>query len=406
LKTNKSTTMKKLILLSMILVLTISSFAQMKKDRTTAFNYWQKATNNDDAKQLIKAKEFIDKAVAYPEAEADAKVWFYKGAIYLDIFRNPVMNPMFPNCLEPSCEALQKAGKLDAKEEYKADIAIRMKMIAGEMFNLGKNYLFVDKNYAEALNLFDKAINLTKEAGEIDTLSMYGKALTYYSKNDSINAEQAYQQLVELKYNDPEIYSSLAYILVQNKKNDNAEKVISQGIELYPDSVNLQIAKANILMQSKKYAEAVQCLSTLKSKFPGNTSILYSIGIAYDQMKNDAAIPETSKEEYLTKAAEIYTEVLNIDPDFFDANFNMGAMYYNKGGDIINTANQLPINEQVKFDKLMAEGNANLQKALPYFEKAESLRPDDKDVLLSLKEIYTRLKMYDKMNSINTKLGK
>lgn len=398
--------MKKLILLSMILVLTISSFAQMKKDRTTAFNYWQKATNNDDAKQLIKAKEFIDKAVAYPEAEADAKVWFYKGAIYLDIFRNPVMNPMFPNCLEPACEALQKAGKLDAKEEYKADIAIRMKMIAGEMFNLGKNYLFVDKNYAEALNSFDKAINLTKEAGEIDTLSMYGKALTYYSKNDSINAEQAYQQLVELKYNDPEIYSSLAYILIQNKKNDNAEKVISQGIELYPDSVNLQIAKANILMQSKKYAEAVQCLSTLKSKFPGNTSILYSIGIAYDQMKNDAAIPETSKEEYLTKAAEIYTEVLNIDPDFFDANFNMGAMYYNKGGDIINTANQLPINEQAKFDKLMAEGNANLQKALPYFEKAESLRPDDKDVLLSLKEIYTRLKMYDKMNSINTKLGK
>lgn len=398
--------MKKLILVSMILVLAVSSFAQMKKDRTTAFNYWQKAANNADAKQLIKAKEFIDKAVAYPEAEADAKVWYYKGAIYLDIARNAAMNAMFPNCLEPSYEALQKATKLDAKEEYKSDIAIRMKMIAGEMFNLGKNYLFVDKNYAEALNSFDKAINLTKEAGEIDTLSMYGKALTYYSKNDSINAEQAYQQLVDLKYNDPEIYTSLAYILVQNKKNDNAEKVINQGIELYPDSVNLQIAKANILMQSKKYADAVQSLSTLKSKFPGNTSILYSIGIAYDQMKNDAALPAAAKDEYMNKAAETYTEVLNIDPDFFDANFNMGAMFYNKGGDLINEANQLPITEQAKYDKLMAEGNEFLQKALPFFEKAESLKPDDKDVLLSLKEIYTRLKLYDKMNVINTKLGK
>lgn len=398
--------MKKLILLSMTLILAVSSFAQMKKDRTTAFNYWQKATNNGDQAQLIKAKDFIDKAVAYPEAEADAKVWYYKGAIYLDIARSTAINAMFPNCIEPAYEALQKATKLDAKEEYKADIAIRMKMIAAEMFNLGKNYLFVDKNYNEALNSFDKAINISKEAGEMDTLSLYGKALTYYSKNDSVKAEETYQQLVDLKYSDPEIYSSLAYIMIQNKKNDNAEQIINKGIELYPDSVNLQITKANVLMQSKKYTEAVQCLSALKSKFPGNTSILYSIGIAYDQMKNDAALPETAKEEYFNKAIDTYKELLSIDPEFFDACFNMGAMYYNKGGDIINIANQLPISEQVQFDKLMAQGNEFLQKALPYFEKAESLKPDDKDVLLSLKEIYTRLKMYDKMNAVNAKLGK
>lgn len=391
--------------MSMILVIAASAFAQMKKDRTSAYSYWNKAVTNDEPKHLIKAKEFIDKAVAYPEAESDAKVWYYKGVIYLDIAKSEAIKLMFPNTLEPALEAFQKAMKLDVKEEFKTDITVRMTHIGVELFSEGRG-LFTAQKYDEALVLFDKAIATNKEVGITDTISMYGAALCHYSKQDWVKAEEAYGNLVAMNFNEPDVYSSLATALAQNKKEKEAELVIDKGLQLYPDNSDLSITKANMLMASGKYAESISILNGLKAKFPGNTSIIYAIGVVYDQMRGGSELTEATKEEYFNTAITTYKEVLEIDSSYFDALFNIGVMYYNKGGDLINDANKLPFSETVKFDQLMALGNENLNKALPYFEHAERIKPDDTVLLSSLKEIYTRLKMYDKMKAINEKLGK
>ena len=70
--------MKKNLILFALIMLVSAAFAQFKKDQTTAYNAWMK-------KDLAKAKEAIDKAITYPEAATDAKVWFTRGNIYLDI---------------------------------------------------------------------------------------------------------------------------------------------------------------------------------------------------------------------------------------------------------------------------------------------------------------------------------
>jgi hypothetical protein len=45
-----------------------------------------------------------------------------------------------------------------------------------------------------------------------------------------------------------------------------------------------------------------------------------------------------------------------------------------------------------------------LQNSLPYLEKSLELMPDDVNTMVSLKEIYTRLGMTDKLKNIDAKL--
>jgi tetratricopeptide (TPR) repeat protein len=112
-----------------------------------------------------------------------------------------------------------------------------------------------------------------------------------------------------------------------------------------------------------------------------------------------------SNDNYFNKAIAAYQETLVIDSNYFDALFNLGAIYFNKGGEVINEANKLPISETAKYDKMLADGNNFLNLALPYLEKCEVFQPTDKPTLISLKEIYTRLNMKAKLEVINAKLS-
>ena len=82
----------------------------------------------------------------------------------------------------------------------------------------------------------------------------------------------------------------------------------------------------------------------------------------------------------------------------------MGALYVNAAATLIEIANDLPLDQQAKYDSLKSEANHYLQDCLPYLEKALELQPDDRSTMISLKEIYTRLKMYDKLKVIDAKL--
>jgi tetratricopeptide (TPR) repeat protein len=142
-----------------------------------------------------------------------------------------------------------------------------------------------------------------------------------------------------------------------------------------------------------------------KEKEPKNVSVLYAVGVTYDLLKNDVSLPAEERAKYFNEAVKAYKETIEVDPNFFDALFNLGALYFNKGGDVINEANKLPISETAKYDKLILEGNEYLNLALPYLEKCETIQPTDKATLMSLKEIYTRLNMLDKQKSMTEKIN-
>ncbi|MFA5972669.1 MAG: hypothetical protein WC780_09985 [Lentimicrobiaceae bacterium] len=394
--------MKRTLVLFALIVLVSSAFAQFKKDRTKAYNAWNK-------KDLVEAKASIDKAITYPEAATDAKVWYYRGGIYLDIQISPAKAILAPDALNVAYDAFIKARELDTKEDFKSEIAARISAIGGQHYDEGVAQ-FQKNNYDDALPLFEKSINIGKEGHTIDTMAYYGAALCLEKKAsvDKAFLDEAiakYQYLVDIKMNAVDVYASLANLYKDKGELEKGSEIINLGKKMFPGNSNLVITEANMYISTNNHKKAVESLMLAKEKEPNNVTVLYAIGVTYDLLKNDTTLSQAEKLEYFNDAIAGYKETLKVDSNYFDALFNLGAIYFNKGGDVINVANKLPINETAKYDKMIAEGNNYLNLALPYLEKCETLQPKDKPTLVSLKEIYARLKMMDKLKEINEKIS-
>ena len=73
---------------------------------------------------MDQAKEAIDEAVQNEKTIGDAKAWFYRGNIYLDIANSTdeKFRALDPDPLAVAYESYQRATQLDSKGEYKIDI--------------------------------------------------------------------------------------------------------------------------------------------------------------------------------------------------------------------------------------------------------------------------------------------
>jgi tetratricopeptide (TPR) repeat protein len=390
--------MKRNLILFTLIMLVSVAFAQLKKDRTAAYNAWQKP-------DLVKAKEAIDKAIAYPEAATDAKVWYYRGCIYLDIQISPAKAVLAPDALNVAYEAYTKAKELDTKEDFKTEITSKLSQISGEFFNEGIAQ-FQLNNYDGAIPYFDKAINISKANHVIDTLANYASALCYEKKAaaDTAFLDKAiakYQYLVDIKMKDPFTYTTLATLYKDKGDVEKATSILDQAKTLYPGNSDIIITEANIYISTNNHAKAVSSLMIAKEKEPKNVSVLYAIGVTYDLLKNDTRLPEEERMKYFNAAVDGYKETIAVDPNYFDALFNLGAIYYNKGGEVINEANKLPINETAKYENMLKEGNNYLKEAFPYLEKCRRIQCEDKGTINSLKEIYTRLQMIENLKLLD-----
>ena len=105
-----------------------------------------------------------------------------------------------------------------------------------------------------------------------------------------------------------------------------------------------------------------------------------------------------------TKAREYLQKALDIDPNFADANYNMGVSYVNE---LISKKDQFvtdPRKPQYKTD--VEKVKEYYRKALVYFEKTRELAPNQPQIWgLSLKNIYYNLQMKDKEKEIDKVLA-
>lgn len=169
--------------------------------------------------------------------------------------------------------------------------------------------------------------------------------------------------------------------------------VINEGRKVFPDDYSLIIDAANLYLATGQSQDALDVLTLAIEKDKTNPSLFFAAGTIYDKMGN------------FEKAHDLYMSAIETDPNYFDANYNLGALYFNKAVEIITEAGNLPLNETAKYDKKMEEGKAMMEKALPYLEKADSIQESDQITLQTLKEIYTRLGMMDKVKGVNERLN-
>ncbi len=149
----------------------------------------------------------------------------------------------------------------------------------------------------------------------------------------------------------------------------------------------------NIYINTKKTDAAMKYLSLAIKQDPKNASYYFAQGSLLDGMcKQDEAIAS-------------YEKAIETNPEFYDAYYNLGALYYNRGVKQIEVANKVPANENARYEAELAKSDQWFDKSLPYMEKCNQLKPDDSYSLESLKNLYYRLKKLDKYQEILKKLG-
>jgi len=379
--------MKKTILTTLIMIASIIMIGQTNK-RTSAFNYQRYG-------QLDLAKQAIDEASQDEKTIMDAKTWFYRGNIYYDIavsteekYRN-----LDPDPFGVAYQSYMKAKELDTKGEFSADI-LKYTIAVGEgYYNLGViNYN--EQKFKDAALSFEKAYNIGKSVNRIDTSALVNAAVSAAQGNEIQLSKQYYQQLITMGVQKPDVYASLSEVYKAEGDTTMALQTIAKGRELFPDDFNLLIAETNIYLASDEKEKAMANLETALKIDNTNPSIFFAVGTIYDQMGS------------IDKAISAYENAMSLKPDYFEANYNLGALYVNQAADILDKANDLPLDAVDQYEQEKKRADEMLEKSLPYLEKALELMPDDTNTMVSLKEIYTRLGMTEKLQSINDKLQK
>jgi tetratricopeptide (TPR) repeat protein len=126
------------------------------------------------------------------------------------------------------------------------------------------------------------------------------------------------------------------------------------------------------LSDTAEYVTALHVFEQELSEKPDDVEVL----IGY------ASLLEKSDKE---KAILTYGKALELAPDNAIILFNLGALYYGKGKDLVAAAQDTKDDKQ--FDILMEGAKSEFETARPYFEKALVKEPDSQEIIRALKTI-------------------
>ncbi len=393
--------MKKIFVLSLTFLMSFGVFAQGSKVQTAWSNLDYYRQDRSNIEELVKAKEAIDLACEHEKTKGSAKTWFYKGQIYSEL-ANTENKDLSNGAADASYASFEKVIELEKasgkRAKYSKDALNQLKLLSPGLYNDGYAK-FQNKDYKGAYGLFSKVLalneldmeNAKKGTVAIDTSTMVAAAYSADKGGLKDEAKILYGKLIDMKYEDPAIYQSLAKIHRDGGDAAKADAILEQGREAFPDNSALIIDEINRLFAEGKKDEAMAKVEKALELTPDNASLYAALGGSY-----------LDKQDY-PNAEKMFAKAVELDDDFADAYYNLGVVYYNQGADISKQANELPFGDP-EYDKLNGQAEDLLKKALPQFERFLELDPSNVSTMNILKETYLRLKMNDKFEAINAKL--
>ena len=390
--------MKKVMILLAVL-LTANVMMAQKKDRTDAYMYNKNG-------QYEKAMVSIEKCVNHEQFAGmkpndQAQAWLYRAAIYQNIIQSgdEALIAKAPNALEVVYESLMNCMKNpDFLEDNKQEIYQRVGSVMTTYYSKGADDYNAGK-FAEAAPMFKKAYDIAKSLGSPDANDMLNLAATSALRAGDYNTALGY--FTEVKNNGTEtsdIYRHLAACYNGLGNAEQAMAMINAGLEKNPGDANLVLEKVNAYLKEGKGAEAVEDLNRLRELDPENAQLLFVLGTIYGD--------ENNKDVYdVEKARKYYEDALAINPDYYDAIYNIGVLYTSMANKYIEQANEITgfsKAEQEQYNSLIEQGNELLRTGLPFLQRAYEAQPSD-DVRNVLRSIYVKLNMMEEVKALDGK---
>jgi tetratricopeptide (TPR) repeat protein len=303
-------------------------------------------------------------------------------------------------------EAMKKAKELDTDNRNMLEIQQTNLMLSEYFFNAGA-IKYGDNQFSQASNYFMYSYRVSETFGTVDTATLYNAGLAAEIAGETEKAFDIYLQVEEMHYDQPFLYSSLANISNARGDADTAVKWIQKGRERYPDNLDMIFAEANIYLTTGNIPEARRILEIAIERDPDNPNLHYAFAVNYDQMSRDTLFSASDREFAYKEAIKSYEKAIELNPDYFDAIYNLGAMYFNEGIRLfVEAENKLRKDMDFRaYEKEEKKIKEVWLQAQPYLEEAfEMIDSDDENfevVLRSLRELYMRTDQQDKLEETN-----
>lgn len=392
--------MKKILYLIVLVLFSLSGFAQKREVQT--------ASNHLKAGRLDKALEAIEKAVVHEQTMNDPRAWFYRGNIYLQIHGsdNPEFKKLDNDPLQKALESYIKTVQLDTRRQYFIELYGNVQVLSTEFFNNAVAE-YNAKNYLNASAFFEKAFKSGELIEYVDTVTFYNIGFTAQLGKDYDRAIDIYKRVLAMPYEKAEVYTSLAQAYSGKGEEDKALEYILEARKKWPGDFNVLIAEINHYLQTGNTDAAKNTLSLAAEQDPDNPSLHFAIGANYNEMYNDSLRTPTEKQEAYIESVKAYKRAIELQPDYFDALYNLGALIFNEGIRIFVEADK-QLSKDMDFKKYgLAETKFKeiWKEAQPYLEQALALI-DESDsnyyfAVASLREMYARTNQPEKLEEIN-----
>ena len=376
--------MKNPLILILLGVVTLTSQGQ-NASVVSAYNYLQ------DGDYATMAKE---------------KTWRYRGDIYrvIALGDDATLKSAYPEAMDRAIESYLKATELDTKGANKDDNMRALGALQAASLNAG-NDAFAAKDYDGAVRLYGNSKRIAAAFGQVDSLAAFNSALAQETKGDHAAAVASYRECINMGYKKVDIYRFMASQQKKMGDLDAAITSIREGRMQFPASKTLVQDELAFLLETGRDAEAETIVKVAIEQDPKNPLFYSVLGSLYDAKANPKSgetPPQAEVMGYYDQAEQAYRKAIENDPNFFDAIFNIGVLYNNRAAIAYEEASA--IKDNAKYAVAKAKADEIYLKAMPFFEKAHELRPDDLQTIQQLTKLYAKTNDKAKYDPMRAKL--
>lgn len=370
----------KSILSLALLLLTTVAFSQTSNLRKAKTSYTKfsdvKSVGSPQLgiKDLNTAHDALLKAIEHDKTKEVAETWVYYGLVNADLALLEENNAgKADEHYRLANEAREKALALDSEKEQADNLLVLDYSLAQYELNQGikawdaEDFLSAYKNFARAESFIPG-----------DTTLLYYAGAAAVQGKDYKAALEKYVQLVddeEFSFHR-QILLDIPRIYMMQGDTVEATRYVNLGMEKYPEDseVATQFIEYNLMAGNEE--EVVGTIKAESAKDPGNKTLHYYLGLAYNAMQDEAS------------AEEEYRKALAIDPDYVDANINLGGLILNRGIDHWNHVNNQRELTQQQYDAEIKKAHEIFDTAYPYLQKAVEIDDTNIVALSNLQKYY------------------
>jgi tetratricopeptide (TPR) repeat protein len=322
-----------------------------------------------------------------------AKSWYLKGRIYKALYLDDstsFSDLAGDEALEVAMEAFKKVKAMEKENSsYVIFSDQEINVLYGTIVNKGAE-AYNNDDLEGAYKIFMTV--LIVQPGDTTALMYGGYAAQQAEMYDE--ALSCFQMLADNGDANIDAYKSMIYLYRTEKEDmESVLRVVEQGLEAFPQNSLLTQEKITNLIIMEREEEAKAELETAINDDPTNSLYYYFLGYLYDSQEDSES------------AIEQYKKAIELNPEYYEANYNLGVVYYNEAREIISELNALSLAEWEKKEVEYTERAAKyFHEALPYFEKAVEINDQELQLLETLAGVYLRLRMTEKGEALDKKI--